>query len=127
VGGSETILVAEDDPMVRELAEAVLEEQGYRVMAAESGSHGLELLQMHPGTISLLFTDLIMPDMTGKALYERVVEMEPGIKVLYMSGYAENVITHHGVLDEQVAFIQKPFSIHELLATVREVLDGQQP
>jgi PAS domain S-box-containing protein len=127
VGGSETILVAEDDPMVRELAEAVLEEQGYRVMAAESGSHGLELLQMHPGTISLLFTDLIMPDMTGKALYERVVEMEPGIKVLYMSGYAENVITHHGVLDEQVAFIQKPFSIHELLATVREVLDGQRP
>jgi PAS domain S-box-containing protein len=120
--GSETILVAEDNEMVRSLARAILEKQGYRVLVAANGREALQALADHAGQIDLLLTDVVMPDMNGKELFERVSQTHPGLRVLFMSGYTENVIAHHGVLDEGVSFIQKPFTVQALTGKVREVL-----
>ncbi len=120
--GSETILVAEDNEMVRSLARAILEKQGYRVLVAANGGEALQALTDHAGQIDLLLTDVVMPDMNGKELFERVSQTHPGLRVLFMSGYTENVIAHHGVLDEGVSFIQKPFTVQALTGKVREVL-----
>ncbi len=120
--GSETILVVEDNEMVRSLARAILEKQGYRVLVAADGGEALQALAEHAGHIDLLLTDVIMPDMNGKELFARVSRIRPELKVLFMSGYAENVIAHHGVLDEGVSFIQKPFTVLTLTAKVREIL-----
>jgi PAS domain S-box-containing protein len=122
--GREAVLVVEDDDMVRELAVNVLEEQGYRVLSAASGLDCLDLLDHHEHTFDLMLTDVIMPDMNGKTLFEAVAHRQPDIRVLYMSGYTENVISHHGVLDEGVDFLQKPFSVQELCLKVRNALDG---
>ncbi len=121
--GRETVLVVEDDEMVRELAVSVLEDQGYTVHAAASGQECLEVMQSAETPFDLLLTDVIMPDMDGKDLYDRVARLEPKIRILYMSGYTDNVISHHGVLDPDVAFLQKPFSFQDLCLKVREVLD----
>jgi DNA-binding NtrC family response regulator len=121
--GVETILLAEDDQQVRALAAAVLERYGYRVLAAGSGREALSALEAREGPIHLLLTDVIMPDMNGKELFNKVSQIHPNIRVLYMSGYTDNVIAHHGVIDPGVNFIEKPFTVKALSAKVREALD----
>ncbi|MCX7019252.1 MAG: response regulator [Candidatus Sumerlaeota bacterium] len=122
--GVETIMLVENNDMARELIQTILEEQGYTVLLAENGNEALSVLWKHDGPAHLLLTDVVMPNMNGRELYARVCGKYPGIKALYMSGYTENAIVHHGVLDEGVAFIQKPFSVLALAARVRELLDG---
>jgi CheY-like chemotaxis protein len=109
--------------MVRKLAVGVLEKKGYTVLSAADGAECLQAIADHDGTIDLLLTDVVMPDMNGRALFEQVSARYPDIRIVYMSGYTENVIVHHGVLEEDVAFIQKPFTIQTLTRKVREVLD----
>ena len=121
--GQETVLVAEDETTVRELTVSVLQNQGYQVLFAANGTQSLQLLDEWDGSLSLLITDVIMPDMNGKILFEYVRLRHPHVRVLYMSGYARDGITHQGVLDQGVDFIQKPFSVQDLCMKVRKVLD----
>jgi PAS domain S-box-containing protein len=121
--GEETILLVEDDYQVRDLSKAVLRRYGYNVLVAGSGEEALQILAGRKEDIHLLLTDVVMPDINGKSLFEKVSASRPDIRVLYMSGYTDDVIVHHGVIDPDVAFIEKPFSIEGLAAKVREVLD----
>jgi len=121
--GAETILVAEDNDMVRNLACRILERRGYRVLTAVDGGDALRRMEDHPDPLHLLLTDVVMPDMDGKALSRRALKRYPGLKVIFMSGYTENVIAHHGVLDTGVRFLQKPFSVDSLTEKVRRTLD----
>lgn len=125
VRGSETILLVEDDHRVRELAHTVLTACGYHVLVAERPSNALSLCCQHGGPIQLLLTDVIMPECSGRELADKIVVQRPGIKILYMSGYTDAAIVHHGVLDDGTAFIQKPFTPAALTAKVREVLREQ--
>ncbi|MCD4829334.1 MAG: PAS domain S-box protein [Candidatus Cloacimonetes bacterium] len=122
-GGSETILLAEDNEHVRNLAKAILTRKGYTVLEAGNGEQALHVLNSHEGTVHLLLTDVVMPEMNGRELYARVAKDNPDMKVLFMSGYTDNVIAHRGVLDPGIAFIQKPFNVQGLTAKVREILD----
>ena len=119
--GDELVLVVEDDAMVLDLVCETLVAHGYRIVAAESPEIALELAAQTSG-IDLLLTDVILPKMNGRELHQRLAERTPGLKVLYMSGYTENVIADQGMLHEGVAFIQKPFSVHDLLEKVRQAL-----
>jgi CheY-like chemotaxis protein len=120
--GTGTLMVVEDNEMVRQMAVMVLQRQGYTVLSAASGAACLQQLAAHAGPLDLLLTDVVMPEMNGKALFAQVAARAPGTKVLYMSGYAQDVIAHRGVLDAGVHFIQKPFTLQSLAAKVREVL-----
>jgi len=120
--GSETVLLAEDEEMVRELVTSMLKQQGCRVLVGKNGKETLDMLDNCGHPVDLLLTDVIMPDMNGRELFVRVSSRYPEVKVLYMSGYTENVIAYHGVLDPGVNFIQKPFSVKDLTAKIREVL-----
>jgi two-component system cell cycle sensor histidine kinase/response regulator CckA len=124
-GGTETILVAEDEPIVRELVHTVLGMRGYTVLEAIQGDEALRLCEQHPGRIDLLLTDVVMPGMSGRELVTRVVEVRPGIKVLYMSGYTDDAVLRHGVANAQAAFLQKPFTPQVLGGKVRDVLDSK--
>jgi CheY-like chemotaxis protein len=121
--GQETILLVEDNPEVRDLARQVLVRQGYTVLEAAEGEEALRRAEEHAGPIHLLLTDVVMPGMTGKALAERLGGLRPDLKVLYMSGYTDETIAHHGVLEPGVAFLQKPFSSFNLALKVRQVLN----
>jgi CheY-like chemotaxis protein len=121
--GNETVLVVEDEEEVRKLVVRVLQKQGYRVLDAPNAGIALLICEQHVGPIHLLFTDVVMPKMSGRELAERLGSLHPEIKVLYMSGYTDNAIVHHGVLAEGVNFIQKPFTFENLARKVREVLD----
>lgn len=118
-----TVLVAEDEKVVRELIVSMLELQGYSVLVGKSGKKALSAINCHDGPLDLLLTDVIMPDMSGKDLHNRLSQNFPGLKTIYMSGYTENVIAYHGVLDPQVNFLQKPFSVKDLEAKIREVMN----
>jgi PAS domain S-box-containing protein len=120
--GDARILVTEDEQGVRILAERILSERGYRVISAASGADALRLCEGLQETIDLVLTDVVMPGMSGKELVRRLQFTRPGTKVIYMSGYAEDVITSHGVLEKGVNFIQKPFTMNELMRKVQEVL-----
>ncbi len=122
VGGSETVLLVEDDPMVRELARKLLSGHGYTLLEAADADEALLLNRRFSGDIHLLLSDVVMPGMNGRELYERLKVARPTLKALFMSGYTENVIAHHGVLEEGMNFIQKPFNLERLLARVREIL-----
>ncbi|MBZ5561518.1 MAG: CHASE3 domain-containing protein [Acidobacteriia bacterium] len=122
--GSETILLVEDEEAVRSMVRGLLETHGYRVFAADQAREVLQFCQLEPGTIHLLLTDVVMPRMSGRELAERVIALHPETRVLYMSGYTDDAIVHHGVLNPGVAFIQKPFTPDALMGKVREVLDG---
>lgn len=122
-GGTETIFVVEDDDTVRTLTRHILLHYGYHVLDVHSGPHALRLLDQPHDPIDLLITDVVMPEMGGRQVAEAVVARSPGTKVLYISGYTDNAIVHHGVLDAGVAFLQKPFSPQALAQKVRQVLD----
>ena len=120
--GSETILLVEDDTQVRDLAFEILMEHGYTVLKAQNGKEALKVSALHEGSINLLLTDVVMPEMNGKDLFFNLRKAYPKMKVIYMSGYTENIISHHGVLDEGLQFIQKPFTVYNLAVKVRDVL-----
>ncbi len=122
--GMETILVVEDEPAVRAMIVRILEERGYTVLTAGDGREALEVSTLHSGDIHALITDIIMPRMGGKDLSAKITARRPAIKALFMSGYTDNSIVHHGVLAPGVEFIQKPFSPLALAKKVREMLDG---
>jgi PAS domain S-box-containing protein len=121
--GEETILLVEDEPAILEVAAEILIRQGYRVLAASSPEEALRLAGQCGGAIALLLTDVVMPGMNGRELAKRLQSLYPHLKRLFMSGYTSDIIAHHGVLDEGVHFIQKPFTLAGLAAKVREVLD----
>src|SRR6266404_1493421 len=121
---SETILLVEDDPAVRELAVALLASQGYTVLAAEQLSDVESLCEMHSGNIHLLLTDMVLPRVSGREIAKRASVLRPGIKILYMSGYTDDALIHRHGFDPASAFLQKPFSRTALAAKVREVLDS---
>jgi CheY-like chemotaxis protein len=124
--GTETILLAEDEEEVRATIRLALESQGYTVLIARNGEEALQIFQKHRGPIHLLVSDLVMPKMSGHQLAERLVSLQPNIKILYISGYADDTIVRHGVLETDTAFVQKPFSLTILARKVREVLDQQR-
>jgi len=124
--GNETILLVEDDEMVRRVAREVLKTSGYRVLEAASGSAARQICEQNKDVIHLLLTDVVMPEMSGREVVNRLLPMHPEMRVLYMSGYAENAIVHHGVLDQGISFIQKPFGPQALALKVREVLDSRR-
>jgi signal transduction histidine kinase/CheY-like chemotaxis protein len=123
-GGRETILLVEDEGQLRAIAATVLSRAGYRVMEARNGVDALEKAKEFPGAIHLLLTDVIMPEMGGRPLMERMTELRPETKVLYMSGYTDDVVVLHGLLQGDVEFLQKPIRPETLLRRVRDVLDG---
>jgi PAS domain S-box-containing protein len=119
----ETILLVEDDPAILAISRTMLERLAYRVIGARSPDAALQLARDHAGPIHLLMTDVVMPGMNGHDLAARLLDPHPHIKRLYMSGYTADVIAHHGILDDGIHFIQKPFTLAELEAKVRETLD----
>jgi two-component system cell cycle sensor histidine kinase/response regulator CckA len=123
-GGTETILLLEDDPTVRSFTGIALRAKGYTVLEASSAAAALTLAAEHPGSIDLLITDVVMPGMGGREAAERLGKVRPGLKVMYVSGYTDDAIVRHGVLEAETAFLQKPFSGSALAAKVRAVLDA---
>jgi hypothetical protein len=122
-GGTETILVAEDDDMIRSLTRSVLMEFGYQVIEARDGDDAVRVFGENRDRIDLLLLDVIMPRKNGKAAYEVIRVVRPGIKALFMSGYSADMISNEGILEKGISFISKPVSPTELLLKVREVLD----
>ncbi|MBX7080553.1 MAG: response regulator [Nannocystaceae bacterium] len=123
--GRETVLVVEDDAQVREIVVRVLSGLGYRVLAAPDGDVALQLREQH-GAIDLLLTDVVMPRISGRELATRLQWVQPGLKVLFMSGYSEDAIVHHGVLEPGIELLPKPFTPKALAQRVRDVLDGKR-
>ncbi len=123
-GGSETILLAEDDEQLRTLAQGCLERMGYRVMVAANGEEARALAVAHEGTIHLLVTDMVMPGESGRQLADRLIVMQPGIRCLFMSGYTDRTIVDQGILERGFRYLQKPFTPTILARMVRDVLDG---
>jgi len=125
--GVETVLLVEDEPSLRELAREFLESSGYRVLEAGDGAKAIELAEQHRESIHLLLTDVIMPGMNGHQLAEHLTSRCPEMRVIYTSGYTDNVIVNHGVLRPGTAFIEKPYMREALLTKIREVLDQGKP
>ena len=126
-GGTEVVLLAEDDPAVRSVVADVLGQRGYRVLRAPDGQAALEMARAHAGAIQLLVTDVVMPGMTGRELADALAAERPGLRTVYMSGYTDDAVIRHGVLQEGMAYLQKPFAPDALVAKVREVLDRPAP
>ncbi len=122
-GGTETILLVEDEPTILRMTSMMLERKGYTVLSAGTPTEAVEKAKRYSDAIALLITDVVMPEMNGRDLSGQITDLYPDIRLLFMSGYTANVIAHHGVLDKGVAFIQKPFSMVDLTEKVREVLD----
>jgi CheY-like chemotaxis protein len=118
------VLVVEDAEALRKLSVTLLEEHGYQVLSAANGSEALELAQKDTQRIDLLLTDVIMPGLGGHQLAQRLEAVRPGLKVLYMSGYTDSSIGQHGVLEEGITLLSKPFTEEELVRKIREVLDS---
>ena len=121
--GNETILIVEDEEEVRKLAGKILERQGYRILEASQGDDALRISERHGGPIDLILVDVIMPGMSCSELSKHLKSPHPKMKVLYMSGYTDNAIVRHGVLEKGINYIQKPFTMEGLARKVREVLD----
>ena len=122
LGGSETVLLVEDEESVRQLVRDTLHAKGYRVLEAESGEGGLETAARHQGIIDLVITDVVMPGLGGREMVKQLLELRPATKVLYLSGYTEDSILSDGSIERGTAFLQKPFSLQNLARKVREVL-----
>src|SRR5580658_509600 len=123
--GQETILLVEDETNLRRLARQYLETQGYKILEAEDGAAALQIVDGHKGAIDLLLTDVIMPGMNGRELASQISVLLPDVRVLYMSGYAENAVGHDGTIDAGINLLQKPFSLPALKDRVRELLDSE--
>ena len=123
--GTETILLVEDDPQLRQLSTSVLAHCGYKVLAASTPEEGLEICKANHRDIRLLVTDVVMPRMNGRQLAEQILMISPNTRVLYISGYTNNAIVHYGVLDPGLAFLPKPFTLSAFIAKIREVLDAR--
>lgn len=121
--GSETILLVEDDDMLRKLLSESLKLSGYRVIQAGNGDEAMAVSEMEGGPVHLLLTDVVMPIMGGPELARRLAPAHPQMKILYMSGYTDDAIIHHGVLDRTVQLVEKPFSPRDLVRRVRRILD----
>jgi PAS domain S-box-containing protein len=126
-GGSETLLLVEDDPAVREMAHEVLLARGYRVLAAGSAAEAQVVLARRETAVDLVVTDVVMPGLSGRELYERLAQRWPGLRVIYMSGYTDDVVLRRGVVERGTPFLPKPFTGEALAALVREVLDRPGP
>ena len=124
---SETVLVVEDEAAIRQLTNLILQKAGYTVLLAESPVAAERIAGSHPGPIHLLLTDVVMPGMRGPELAERLLRLRPDLRVLYMSGYTDNAIAHHGFLDAGTEFLQKPFTPNGLMKKIREVLGRSEP
>ncbi|MGH9945533.1 MAG: ATP-binding protein, partial [Pyrinomonadaceae bacterium] len=122
--GEETVLLVEDEDIVRELTHEFLEMSGYTVLEARNGRDAITICEQHDGPINLVLTDVVMPQMSGRELVERLAPLRPAMRVLYMSGYTDDQIVHHGVLSESKSFLEKPFTIQALARKVRAVLDA---
>ena len=122
--GLETVLLVEDEPGVRALAETVLRKLGYKVLVADSGEAALKIWRERQGSIDVLLTDVIMPQMSGGDLAHKLREMNPRLKILFMSGYTDDMIASHGVLAGETQLIQKPFTAEALARRLRSVLDA---
>jgi PAS domain S-box-containing protein len=122
-GGTETILLVEDDGSVRELHKMILEAAGYEVIEAFDGQDALDRFMMHPAAVDILITDVIMPKTDGKRLYQEIEKVRPGMKALFMSGYTKDVVIERGILDDELNFLEKPVRSSELLRMVRHILD----
>ena len=124
--GHETLLIVEDEPVVRKLTVRALTEHGYHILEAGDCPSALAEAHSHPGEVHLLITDVVMPGMNGKELADSLTAERPDLRVLYISGYAEHAVVRHGVLQEGIAFLSKPFDLNELARTVRRVLDAAE-
>ena len=122
-GLGETVLILEDEESILKMTQMMLERMGYKVLVAGTPGEAIALAREHAGEIRLLITDVVMPEMNGRDLAGNLLSLYPNLKRLFMSGYTANVIAHHGVVDEGVQFIQKPFAKQDLAIKVREVLD----
>jgi PAS domain S-box-containing protein len=123
--GTETILLVEDEESLRDLTQECLQKSGYVVLEARDGRTALQMAKQHAGTIHLLLTDLVMPGMSGRELAEDILPSRPEMKILYMSGYTNDLVTQHGILDPGTTLLEKPFALDSLLSKVRQVLDGK--
>ena len=124
LAGRETVLLVEDEDQVRALAASILQKVGYRVLQARHAREAIALAAEELGPIDLLLTDVVMPEMAGPLLARRLVALRPGMRVLFMSGYTDDAIVRHGILEAGVPFLQKPFVPEALARRVREALDG---
>ena len=126
-GGTETILLAEDDEAVRELHRTILEEAGYRVIEAVDGRDALDKFEEHMAEVDILATDVIMPKMNGKSLYEEIRKIRSDMKVLFMSGYTKDIIVERGIIEDEFILVTKPVTSYKLLKKIREILDWNRP
>jgi CheY-like chemotaxis protein len=122
--GTETILLVEDETGVRQLVREMLQRLGYKILEASNGPEAIRIFERHQGFIDLLLTDVIMPQVSGRELAERLKGVRPSLKVLYISGYTDDMLAHHGVLESNVFLLQKPFAPDDLAKKLREVLDS---
>jgi two-component system, cell cycle sensor histidine kinase and response regulator CckA len=122
-GGEETILLVEDERIVRELAVKILKRLGYNILYASDGAQAIDVAKEYKSPIDLLMTDIVMPGMNGRQLADHLIQLHPEMKILYTSGYTDAAISHHGIIEEDLNFIAKPYSLHDLSIKIRKLLD----